>query len=981
MTSHDHTSEPEDPLFKALAHASHLLPAQGPISVFIHHNTLHAFEHLPFHEAVIEAERVLGGRPFHEEDTFRELMREGRITERDLEDAYARIYGRSLRDEREQIGGVVTRGALRRTLLLHAVRAPEGAQVPFLLHDAGEIARFRPGVSDATKASLIRGSSSEREVLTALYEVASKLAALGVAIAPEQRPFARHRDALVALHGIDIDEWIRPVLVRWSSAFLDGGTAYWPMPLREQGFYHAVRHLEAQPLAVRSAWSRSAAEIFRDLEARNVGAEAACREALAEMGVGPERYGSFIAETLGALRGFAGMFHKLEQDLDPHAPARPRLLDFLAVRLTYERGALRAATRDLKLRSPEGALLSLPRPEERHDARSDAYVLFQLLQLLGIRPARARSIGKDGTRALLAEVSAFGDRARRRVWQEAFERHYALVVSGAIAAHSPCPIASPRWQAITCIDEREESFRRHIEEVDPRVETLGGAGFFGLPVDYRGIDDAHATARCPVVIDPDREIHEHPLPEDAALLDARKKRRRLAGQLSREITTSSQMFMRGAILNALVGWLVAIPMAARVLFPRWSARLYRFYTERVVPKPRTRLSIEPTPHHHDESMLLGLPMTERIERVAGFLQAIGLARGFSPLVVVLGHGSNSLNNPHESAHDCGACGGRHGGPNARLFAHLVNDPHVRKGLAERGIVIPEGTWFVGGEHDTCTDAVFFWDEEEIPARLRPLFDEACRVLDEARARSAHERCRRFDFAPWGMTPARALREVERRAAAYDEPRPEYGHATNAFAVVGRRARTRGLFLDRRAFLISYDPSVDPAGDVLSRVLGAVGPVCAGISLEYYFSSVDNERYGCGTKLPHNITAGLGVMNGAGSDLRTGLPWQMVEVHEPIRLLMIVEQTEEVLLSVLARLPAVKAMVTEEWIRVAALHPERGEISFLSADGTFEPPIREPLAPLPEVLLSAEYYEGHREHLRPAVARASLGADASRKEAA
>lgn len=972
MSPQDPSPAPGDPFQAALEHAAHLLPAQGPISVFIHHNTLHAFEHLPFHEAVLEGERVFGGRPYLEEDTYRERLREGRITEEDVEQAYERIHGRALRLEKEQIGGVAARGALRRALLLHGVRAPEGAGVPFLLHDTGGLSRLRPGVPAASAAFLLRGSSSPREVLSELWGAALRLAADAAPPAGEPAPFERHRDALASLHGIDTDYWIHPVLIRWSAAFLDGGTAYWPMPLRDQGFYRAVRQMEAQPGAVRPPWARRVGEVFADLERRDADARTACQEALAELGVDPGRYRAFLTGTLGALRGFAGIFHKLEDDTDPRAPARPTLLDFLAVRLTYERCAVRFAAEQVGPGArPLGALLDAVPPAEARDARADAYVLFHLFQLLGVRPARARSMGKSGARALLDEVVTFGDRARRRVWQEAYERRYMREVSGAIASHPPSPPFEPRFQVITCLDEREESFRRHIEEVDPEVETLGGAGFFGLPVDYRGIDDAYATARCPIVIDPDREIHEHPHPEDAALLDVRKRRRRLAGVLSRELGTSSRMFLRGAILNALVGWLVTIPMAARVLFPRWSARLHRLYTERVMPRPRTRLSIEPAPHHDGEDMLLGLPMAERIDRVAGFLQSIGLARGISPLVVVLGHGSTSLNNPLESAYDCGACGGRHGGPNARLFAHLANDPEVRAGLAARGVAIPEATWFVGGEHDSCTDAVVFWDDEEIPATHRALFEEARRVLEEARARNAHERCRRFELAPRGMTPRRALREVERRAAAYDEPRPEYGHCTNAFAVVGRRSRTRGLFLDRRAFLISYDPSADADAAVLARVLGAVGPVCAGINLEYYFSSVDDERYGCGTKLPHNITAGVGVMNGAGSDLRTGLARQMIELHEPVRLLVIVEQTREALLAALDRVPGVKALVTNEWIRVAALDPGRGEISFLAPDGTFSDPVREPLAKLAEVERSAEHYDGHREHLRPARTRAQL----------
>jgi uncharacterized protein YbcC (UPF0753/DUF2309 family) len=145
----------------------------------------------------------------------------------------------------------------------------------------------------------------------------------------------------------------------------------------------------------------------------------------------------------------------------------------------------------------------------------------------------------------------------------------------------------------------------------------------------------------------------------------------------------------------------------------------------------------------------------------------------------------------------------------------------------------------------------------------------------------------------------AQHHVERRALDLSQARPELGHATNAACVVGRRELSQGLFLDRRAFLVSYDPSIDPSGVVLERILAAVGPVGAGINLEYFFSTVDGERLGSGTKLPHNVTGLFGVMNGAASDLRTGLPKQMTEIHEPVRLQLIVEATPEMLTEICA----------------------------------------------------------------------------------
>jgi uncharacterized protein YbcC (UPF0753/DUF2309 family) len=197
-----------------------------------------------------------------------------------------------------------------------------------------------------------------------------------------------------------------------------------------------------------------------------------------------------------------------------------------------------------------------------------------------------------------------------------------------------------------------------------------------------------------------------------------------------------------------------------------------------------------------------------------------------------------------------------------------------------------------------------------------------------------------------------------------EARPELGHATNAAAFIGRRSMSRGLFLDRRVFLISYDPSRDPDGAVVEGILLAAGPVGAGISLEYYFSTVDNERLGCSSKVTHNLVGLFGVMEGADSDLRTGLPRQMIEIHEAMRLLVVVEQTPEVLSAIVGRQPALQDLIGNGWIVVASQDPDSGALHrFCPRRGWLRWTGR---AELPRVARSADWYAGKREALPPAL---------------
>jgi uncharacterized protein YbcC (UPF0753/DUF2309 family) len=482
-----------------------------------------------------------------------------------------------------------------------------------------------------------------------------------------------------------------------------------------------------------------------------------------------------------------------------------------------------------------------------------------------------------------------------------------------------------------CIDEREESFRRHLEEVEPDVETFGTAGFFGVAMYFRAAHAAHALPLCPVAIKPAHYVAE--------VGDG--------GSAS-------------PIVAPLLGALRMIALVLRVLFP-WLYRNVSRLQHALTGHAGGRLQIDRADGTPPLGERIGFTVDEMADIVRGQLVPLGIADRFARLVFVLGHGSTSLNNPQESAHDCGACGGGRGGPNGRAFAQMANDPRVRARLAEQGLRVPEDTWFVGGQRNSANNDVDLYDEELVPDALRADLESARRALEIARRREAHERCRRFESAPPSWFPeGAALLHVQARSADLAQPRPEYGHASNAVCVIGRRSCTRGLFLDRRAFLVSYDATRDEDGAALGRLLAAVTPVLAGINLEYFFGYIDPTGYGCGTKLPHNVTALLGVMDGAQSDLRTGLPWQMLEIHEPVRLSIVVEARPEVLRRAVERDAYLGRLVRGRWLHLAALHPTERRLFEIDESGA-RPYAAED--PLPVVRgPSRAHYAGHAEHL-------------------
>ena len=990
-------------------HAAHLLPAQGPIGVFIHHNTLHAFEDHPFDEALLRGSSVFGCEPYLSEDRYREELTRGRILFSELRTVLERDLGAAAGGS---VCGLATKLELRLAMLQHPLRTGAGRELDWFMaetdalqtarRDVGEVQRRRlitetrhwvmrrlrgslPGVRrpewiDAlftrfkeTRIEAWEDAGWEAFTLSALWEVCSD--GVKAAAVPETaavRPLIRHRDILHALGAMDSDLLVNDVLIRLCAAFLDQGIGHWQLPDRDAGLFAAFRAHFAQAHCPVPWWLKGMRAEVQALARAGTTALDCIRQSLDALGVAEQETDEFLSATLLALRGWGGMIWHVEERADRvhHAVPDGSLVDFVAVRLLLEKFALRAAARaslgwagslaamraELKVRIPS----SRPTGEKQR-----AFLIFQLAQVLGWTPEQLFSLTAAQWTALMHEVESFTEIDRRRVFHLAYEHRFRVQTLDALTAHPARPPGSgarPSFQAVFCIDEREESIRRHVEETAPTAETFGAAGFFGVAMYYRGAAAADFVPLCPVVVKPQHWVSET---VDAQLQAEHRRRRgarRTIGMALQGFHGGSRRVVSGAFLSATLGLLATIPLVARVVFPRLTAQFRGFFGGFIAPPPVTRLVLErKEPKSGIAEHLHGFLPDEMIAIAERLLRDIGLTAGFARLVIVIGHGSTSMNNPHESAHDCGACGGGVGGPNARAVAQMLNDPRIRRALRDRGIEIPEDTVFVGGLHNTSSEMLTFFDNDRLPESHRFEFDVACKALNEATVRNAHERARRFGSASLGLSPAAAKRHVEGRAEDLSQVRPEWGHATNAICIVGRRWKTRGLFLDRRAFLVSYDPAQDDAGAaILSRILGAVVPVCSGINLEYYFSYVDSPGWGSGSKLPHNITGLLGVMDGAMSDLRTGLPWQMVEIHEPVRLLFVIEATPATLLAIMEKNAAMKVMVGNRWVQLAAMDPASGQLSVYH-HGVFEPH-RASGGELPVAATSEEWYTGWRDHL-------------------
>lgn len=701
---------------------------------------------------------------------------------------------------------------------------------------------------------------------------------------------------------------------RHCAAHEDRGQAAWPNPWRHLPLYEAWRESTRVSRRLELLGIRG---FRRFVAALPVDAEAAVGTLLERLAIPERHWRPFLLCQLASVSGWASyLTYRLRQARAGDAGVcDEHLVGLLAMRLAC----------DAALAESHPAIVTAPGALCPHDiAEADA-------EITASAPSE--------------EVLA------RYVFQVAAEVAYRRRLAGALAsvpAGRPVRTARATLQMIFCIDVRSEVFRRHLEATSDEVQTLGFAGFFGLPLELVPFGATQGPAQCPVLLTPGFRVHERITTADAAANRRAAERRRTV----RQIRKAWKMFQTSA--TSCFSFVEALGAA---YLPKLVTDAGG-WTRPVLPAEadgvpvRDRAALGPDLHHGPDA----LSLERKVDLAAAMLRNLGLTDSFARIVAVCGHGSRMVNNPYKAGYDCGACGGHSGEPNARVAALLLNDPAVRAGLAGRGIHVPDDTWFVAAVHVTTTDEIRFPDVRDRPPSHTAEFVRVRSWLDTAGAATRLERSRRLGALP--AVPAAGddsgaddgpahevdpMADILRRARDWSEVRPEWGLAGNAAFIVAPRRRSLGLDLGGRTFLHDYDHARDPDGKVLELIMTAPMIVTSWINLQYFASAIDNRAFGAGNKMIHNLTGLVGTLAGNGGDLMTGLPWQAVSdgtrlQHEPLRLLVVVESPRPAVQAVIERHAHVRDLVSNGWLTLVV---REGDAFFRwTADREWQP---EPVA--------------------------------------
>ncbi|EOW9526773.1 DUF2309 domain-containing protein [Bacillus cytotoxicus] len=687
-------------------------------------------------------------------------------------------------------------------------------------------------------------------------------------------------------------------VIKWCKLYLDNFQSSWAMPNREKGFYHAWHHLIKYDPALSKNQRKALKGWPQD-------ANAALVRALSELKIPKSKIQTYLEGHLLSLPGWAGIIlWRSKQSIREHT----LLTEYLAVRISMEwaivKPYLSLVNRQLKRKVPIVPLLA------------------SWIHWGDISIEEWSQMSATEQNELLLMAHHFDEKLRRKLWWEAWEQTHAERLSQKILSKQRVNNKKKfvLAQLAFCIDVRSEPFRRQLEKAGP-FETIGIAGFFGLPIATSELGSHHSHPSLPVMQKPKHQIKELASEDE---LKSYQQRKKVDNSVSYTFKMMKQNVLTSLLLPELSGPLLGLQMIARSFVPRRVGGFIRNLRKTWLRKPDTRFSLNYA-HDTESEIPIGFSKEEKVNYVRQTLKMMGLTENFAPLVVICGHSSQSTNNPYAAALECGACGGASGGFNARVFATLCNLPEVREGLSAKGIKISEDTVFAAAEHKTTVDELEWIYIPELSESAQEAFHHIKAIMPKVSHNANRERLAQLPNFKTKMKNPRA--EAHRFAEDWSEVRPEWGLARNSSFIIGQRELTQDCDLEGRAFLHNYDWKQDESGDILANIIAGPGTVAQWINLQYYASTVAPHYYGSGNKATQTVTAGLGVMQGNASDLLSGVPWQSVmqsdyEVyHSPLRLLIVIQAPSKYIERLLKNDLIFREKVKNGWVRLASVDPE------------------------------------------------------------
>jgi uncharacterized protein YbcC (UPF0753/DUF2309 family) len=804
----------------------------------------------------------------------------------------------------------------------------------------------------------------------------------------------------------DLLDNVNNYMIKIFNHFFDEGISVWQMPNREKGFYAAWKALALHDSDLKL--DKHLKEWFKQLPDCP---ERALIVLLDSLGIKREDWEEYLKASLAALPGWASFIKW--RHLYAHIPEYKKYpaskLEYLAVRLCVEAIFLfdyfRVNNIQLTCFEELERLLakqiltkkfkSLEELERERYLFTDEklkttlttlyYTDFSLLSNEELALIRA-PLNLFLEREAMIWLSAWEDSFQKPIVDDIYSNYRKSLVDDRLNSIGSKQLA----QMVFCIDVRSEGIRRCIE-ADSGIETLGFAGFFGLPISYKEHGSAEFKDACPVLIKPkhfiDEQVHSscsHKLEQHEYSNSLIKTIFNVYKALKANIASafifaeaSGPLYMLSMIIKALTPSINALlSKALATIKPKISFEPMLDVKDTVINVTNT--ADEDLSHTELKHMFTGLAKKEQLLFSEMALRLMGLTQNFAPLVVFSGHGSTTENNPYASALDCGACAGNHGGVNAKALAKILNKPEIRLELAKRGINIPDSTLFIGAEHNTTTDDFEFYDYELKTSEQRKLLADLQESL--VQAKKENNAIRQLSFLSSRESESNINQDVEiksidgtahkrassrlrrtndrsvlnvhedheddenaeigvceqslRRSMDWSEVRPEWGLAGNTCFIIGPRHLSKGLDLSNRAFMHSYDWTQDSNGLLLETIMTAPMVVTQWINSQYYFSTVDNVNFGSGSKITHNIVGNFGVMQGNASDLYTGLALQSVMstdnelYHRPLRLRVFIFSPIERVKKIISKNTVLQNLFYNEWIRLVVLDPSTNELSSL-----------------------------------------------------